>query len=132
MSEKKQIKPKERSPYDHLLQALHAVSAVRLAVIDGPNPPKQENGSELEFWHVRGGDPQPGRMIIIQRWTGHHPGGFDVYLQQREHRTAHSIAEIVGRPITELVDDLDHEHVRHVGRCPVCGHYGDDCTGKAS
>ena len=49
------VKPKEKTPYDHLQAALIAVSAARLAVIDGPNPPKQANGSEL----VRGGNPEP-------------------------------------------------------------------------
>lgn len=30
-----------------------------------------------------------------------------------------------------MLEDTPHPKVRH-GRCPVCGHYGDDCAGEAA
>lgn len=120
---------KAKTPYEYLQEALIFVCARRLAIIDGPNPPKAPNGSELEFWHVPASDPARSRLVIIQRWTCKgSEGGFDVYLQSREHRTAHSIAEIIGRPIAEFMPHLPHEPVGH-GHCRVCGKVGKDCTG---
>ena len=71
------VKPKEKAPYDHLQAALIAVSAARLAVIDGPNPPKQANGSESaaaiqSLWTV------PGLRASRQKTA---PGKPDIYFR---------------------------------------------------
>jgi hypothetical protein len=43
----------------------------------------------LEFWMVR------DRLVIVQHWDA---GGWDAYLQIREHQTEKAIAEVLGAP----------------------------------
>lgn len=121
---------KTPTPYDQLVAVLVSEGAQRLAVVDGPNGPKSDmpmsTWSELEFWVVpANASNAPPTLKVVQRWL--ESGGFDAFTPIKSHVTVEAIAEVVGK----YLPHLKHKPIG-CGCCPVCGHHGEDCTGRES